>query len=568
MRVLKRKIITYCTASVIVFSLSIFSLVASLATGKDYPFTSVLFYTITATCFLLGLYSLFKMYRFLNTNIFSFLEFLGTDSTDWDEKSFNLQFNYLSDYLKRAFKQIIGMKNTIFSLHSLSGNAILEIEDYFSKQLKVAEQVAEGAKLQIDESLKASRAVREIDGMTRKLEADMQELSSNAEGAASAILEMSSSIDHVGEMAVNLDKAVSDSSASLEEMSYSFKQVFNAIQELNRATKHTSAALDSITLSIEEVEQNALNSAQIAQETALSAEEGSFSVEESTKGMEQIDLAVKDSAKIIRSLSERSDRIGEILNIIDDIADQTNLLALNASIIAAQAGDEGKSFAVVAQEIRQLAEKTAISTKEIDDLITAVQLEAEEAVRSMEVGTEAVERGVRLSSDSARVLQKISDCAHRTEQVITKISEATSKQMDTSREVKSSMNKMNDRVKGINTAIEEHEKARAHILNTTEMIGSLSTQLKRATQEQTKGSKSINESIVSVADKIQSVYELAKNQSIKSKEIREVNVKIDEIASKNNKSIGELQSVALGLSEQIGYFKKEISRKGTAKKND
>ncbi len=523
------------------------------------PFVQMALIVAAGIAVFCAFYSLNRLYYVLSREVFSIIEFLNSDIENWSADDFNPQLSAIPEDIRALFNNIFSAKTKKTSLQSVSGETIRELEEFLKTQTGIAGQVAEGARLQIAESAKASRALREIDELVKKLESDMQDLSANAEGAASATLEMSSSIDHIGEMAVNLDRSLSESSSSLEEMSFSFKQVFGSILELTNATKDTSSSIESIANSIEEVENSAAGSAQLAQETALSAEEGSISVEESTKGMAQIDIAVKDSARIIRSLSDRSDRIGEILNIIDDIADQTNLLALNASIIAAQSGEQGKSFAVVAQQIRQLAEKTALSTKEIAELIASVQQEAEEAVRSMEVGTEAVERGVRLSNDSSRVLKKISECAQRTEKMISKISEATAKQIISSGTVKNAMGRVKERVSSINRAMEEHEKARKYINEVTDSIGDLSNQLKKATNEQTKGTKSINEVIVSIADRIQGVYELAKCYGEKSRDVIDATRMVDDIASGNSKSVEELHVVAQNISIHVENLKKELA---------
>src|SRR5207237_6093704 len=128
-------------------------------------------------------------------------------------------------------------------------------------------------------------------------------------------------------------------------------------------------------------------------------------------GMEQIRQSVAESNVVVTRLGDRSTAIRKILNVIEDVAEQTNLLALNAAILAAQAGEYGKGFSVVAAEIRELSERTASSAREIATLIRAVQEEVANALRTMSSGSRLVEDGVSLSHEAGKALNKILDSA-------------------------------------------------------------------------------------------------------------------------------------------------------------
>ena len=178
------------------------------------------------------------------------------------------------------------------------------------------------------------------------------------------------------------------------QLSAAAARVADASRQQSDAASSMSAATEELTVSIAQVADNAAQARQIAQQAGVISVEGNSVVERATHSMESINEFVLHSTGIIRSLGEESSRISSIVNVIKEIADQTNLLALNAAIEAARAGEQGRGFAVVADEVRKLAERTTLSTREISEMIETIQHRAGEAVGSMEEGTQRVAEGV------------------------------------------------------------------------------------------------------------------------------------------------------------------------------
>jgi methyl-accepting chemotaxis protein len=210
-------------------------------------------------------------------------------------------------------------------------------------------------------------------------------------------------------------------------------------REQSSQTTQAATAMEELSASFVDVARNAGAAANSAKEATDLAMSGGEIVEETTQGMVRISQSVKDSASTIETLGKNSEQIGEIIKVISDIAEQTNLLALNAAIEAARAGEQGRGFAVVADEVRSLAEKTTTATKEIGDMIKKIQEETSSAVRSMQTGTKDVDNGVMLANQAGQSLKQIVEAIQNVTDMIMQIATAAEEQSATGGEVVSNI---------------------------------------------------------------------------------------------------------------------------------
>jgi methyl-accepting chemotaxis protein len=244
--------------------------------------------------------------------------------------------------------------------------------------------------------------------------------------------ELRSTIRHVGDSSKAVASASSEISSTAEEMAA-------AAHEQTSQAGEVATAVEEMSKSIVE---NA-RSTQRASETALQAKdiavEGGRVVTQTVSGMRQIAEVVEQSAATVKALGDSSNQIGEIIDVIDDIADQTNLLALNAAIEAARAGDQGRGFAVVAGEVRKLAERTTKATKEIAEMIRRIQTDAHSAVRSMEEGTTRVNSGIVLADKAGVALQEIVSVSEKVTEMVAQIAAANEEQSRTSEQIAKNM---------------------------------------------------------------------------------------------------------------------------------
>ena len=220
---------------------------------------------------------------------------------------------------------------------------------------------------------------------------------------------MASASDESAKVSVQAASAIDEVTSTMHEMSINVQNVVKNTQVQASSVAETSASIDQMVTSIQRVADTAKLLVDISHRSREEAQTGMTTMDKATEGLNRTSHAIQSSAEIIDVLGRRADDIGKIIEVIDDLAEQTNLLALNAAIEAARAGEHGLGFAVVAEEVRKLAEKSTQSTKEISELIQGIQKEAREAVDNMEKSTTMVQEGLLLNKDLSLALEKISD---------------------------------------------------------------------------------------------------------------------------------------------------------------
>ena len=236
-------------------------------------------------------------------------------------------------------------------------------------------------------------------------------------------------LDNFTQVLRRVRDAAADVSTSANQILDASEKMANGAAQQDHEITNTSSAVEELTVSMKQVSNNAEASAEAARRALDAAEQGNRSVRDTLEGMQRIRSSVQATAKKIKSLGDRSLEISEIINVINDITEQTNLLALNAAIEAARAGEAGRGFAVVADEVRKLAEHSRTATKDIAALIKAIQAETNEAVVVMEEGTREVEVGAKLADQAGKALDAISTVVRQSAELVQEISLASKQQV-------------------------------------------------------------------------------------------------------------------------------------------
>lgn len=228
-----------------------------------------------------------------------------------------------------------------------------------------------------------------------------------------------------------------------EKLSSSSEELAAGMQEQTSQTSEVASSMEEMSKTIIENSNNADIAAGTAKEAGDKAREGGQVVSKSYNGMMKIAETVKKSAEVIFNLGNNSEKIGEIVNVINDIAEQTNLLALNAAIEAARAGEQGRGFAVVADEVRKLSERTAKATKEISEMIKGLQSDTKSAVEAMSHGKKEVDEGIEMTSRAGEVLKDIINISEKVTGVAVQVANASKEQSTVSEEITKNVDGIN-----------------------------------------------------------------------------------------------------------------------------
>ncbi|MBI3597477.1 MAG: HAMP domain-containing protein [Nitrospirae bacterium] len=448
---------------------------------------------------------------------------------------------------------------------SLMIKQIQEVADnvaQISGQLKGSStQMQDGAQTQASSSENAASSVEEMNASIKQIAESIDILSSSAEETSSSILEMSSSVSEVANNAGGLASAVDDTSSSIIEMSASLKQVADNVAILSSAAEETASTITEINSSLREVETHAKESATFSEQVKKDAQDlGVRSIEKTITSMNKIQETVVKSADVINRLGERSEQIGRILTVIDEVTKQTNLLALNAAILAAQAGEQGKGFAVVADEIKNLAERTGASTKEIAQLIINVQAEAKDAVESVRDGAKSVEEGVSLSLEAGEALKKILETATKSTGMAREIERATMEQTRGVRQVGEAIQRINTMVQQISKATQEQSRGSQQIMQASEKMRDMTRQVRMSTEEQAKGSRQITEAVENVTERVQQIARAINEQKRGSDVIMRSVEDGRNMSHQSLKVVTEMNKLVEELAQQAGHLKLSIGR--------
>jgi methyl-accepting chemotaxis protein len=451
--------------------------------------------------------------------------------------------------LKDMLSKISGITNSVSTVTaniSASSHSVMTVADVQKKAIEETASSIEG-----------------MDASISRVAASAGILSQSAGDASSSIFEMSASIERVAENANIFNETAHETASSIEEMVSTIKQIAESIENLSASAEAIASSIDEVNATTRDIERSANESVELAETVMNNATvKGMNAADIAMEGMRNIRKSVTELSEVINMLGKRTDDIGKILNVIDDVADQTNLLALNAAILASKAGEHGKGFSIVADEIKSLAERTSVSTNEIASLIQSVQDVTKSSIRLASEGIHTVERGMTLVSDVNGALGEIVESSKASTEMAKAIQRATSEESLVIKQITNAVETMTTQTDNISRAIQEQSRGSRLIIEASEKVKELSTQVKNSTQEQKDGSRQIAVVIENVTQQAGQIAEATGRQKENSLEviqsmekIRNTTDRLIESSTEMSVVITSLKDEALSLLLELRKFK-------------
>lgn len=401
--------------------------------------------------------------------------------------------------------------------------ALHELKNISSTIGQLSQKGVASAAVQTECLKRASSAIREINSSITDISTPIVTLSSLSSDNSNAMTELSQSLHSTTQCIESLVMSVEEVSSSISEMTLAVRQIKENSAILAADTTRTAMLVGEMDNAIKQIASQAVDTSRIAETVRKDAEDGWKAVDATISGINEIKLSSTVTFNAIENLSKRVANIGKILSVIDEVAEQTNLLALNASIIAAQAGDRGKSFSVVAIEIKNLAKRTGSHTREISEIILGVREEMERAVKAITHSEKRIAEGSELSQISGGALRKIVDgiqdasnymveinktalsqaqagvgmqqAMDRVAEMVGQIAHATQEQSHGSELITSAVERMRNLTREVIHSINNHQNTAMQVVKSSEEINSMVVEICEASVLQTGSSQQISSSL-------------------------------------------------------------------------
>ncbi|MCI0602541.1 ABC transporter substrate-binding protein [bacterium] len=406
----------------------------------------------------------------------------------------------------------------------------------------------------------ASEAMSDINHAIIRIAEAAESLNALGITASSAALQLTASIEEVTRNALQVGTYSKDTQLSMQSMVHGMQEMDQASNKLISASHDAELSMQNMHFSIKEVTKRAAESQQLAERASAAAKTGSEVVDDVVFAMKKIAEAFESAGIVIANLAKSSEQIGEILNVITQVADQTNLLSLNAAILSAQAGVHGRGFAVVSDEIRKLSNRTSASVQEIEKLISRVRVEMKDAVQMMEAGKSRLNEGLEQSGKASEALSDILETTSTARERVAAIAEASLEQIKAETEVQQATATIQDRVDQITRIIQEQTKGSHDVYSKAEQTLGLLRNVEKGMKEQTHGAKEVSNIVEHLSGIIQDIHRATSEQSVTSSQVVRSVHSLKNAVQSSTVTIRTLNASAVSLDQESFILKDELSK--------
>jgi methyl-accepting chemotaxis protein len=406
----------------------------------------------------------------------------------------------------------------------------------------------------------ASEAVDQVAGSSHDVNESVSHLEESMRETSASITQMQASVTEVAGHMDHLAQSIETTSAAVNQVAGNTDEVVSGVETLMGATNDSLSRLDLLKRSVDLVKNNAQASHALSDDTSQEASRGLAAVNETMASMREISASFHELEQSISRLAENSASIDEILKVIRAVADRTSMLSLNASIIAAQAGEHGAAFSVVADEVNNLAQGTHRSTQEIEQLIRAVQEDTAAAVAAAEEGAAKLGKGVRRSNEAGDVLKVISEKSQNSTERVHEILEAASRQIEDLLRVDQAVNEVTRIVERFGHSARDQQSATSEIAESVEKIRLLGLDVRRSMDEQRRGGGLITSAVSNVSNLIGQIAEATQSQTKSSENIQNALQIFRDATSETERRVEAINEMVAMLSERAGRLEQEIGR--------
>lgn len=387
------------------------------------------------------------------------------------------------------------------------------VDEFYHKAMEESNLQVEGLK----------EAEEKITIITKKMEdlKDNAELSSKSvDEISSSSIEMDANLRGIFEIIGEFMERVSKSIKLMNKVNKEIENFFNFLNEIGKVAEEEVDVISKMETSTSMVQKKIEEVQEKTMEVSDSARVGAGGVAETIKIVREMKIFIKELGDVIEKMMSHSKEIGNILTLIDDLADETNLLSLNASIIAAQAGEHGRAFAVVADQVRELAERTSVSTKDVKRILQDI-MSGTSSIKSMvERGSDKIERGVegvvKIEKDFSNINKNISDSAQLANYLKNFSEEQINDISESLRKLKNFVDSVSQGRKSIEEILENVEK----LNESNEFMQSMIEKVINATAEQEKGGKVIYQNIENITEVIKSIEKIVKEEIAEAESLK------------------------------------------------